>query len=175
MTTHAASTTRSRLTRAARTARTTVVALLAASMVTLGLGVLTTAPAQAAAADKWSKATYERQVQYWVNVRRKRAGLPALKLARCADRTADRWSQHLASTNSFYHQEMRVVLRACGARYAGETLGKGAISPKYLVTLWMRSPGHKAVLMARTPRHIGVGSYVNGNGQWVTAANFVRL
>jgi uncharacterized protein YkwD len=164
-----------RLVSTIRAARTALVAVLVTALATVGLGVLSTGTAQAAAADKWSKATYEQKVQYWVNVRRKKAGRPALKLARCADGTADRWAKHLATRNKFYHQDMKVVLRACDARYAGETLGKGAISPKYLVTLWMRSPGHKAILMSRSPRHIGIGSYVNGSGQWVTAANFVRL
>ena len=66
------------------------------------------------------------------------------------------------------------ILERCRAYYAGETLGKGASTPNRLVTMWMNSPPHRAVLLSRHATRIGVGAYVDANGAWVTAANFTR-
>ena len=66
-------------------------------------------------------------------------------------------------------------MRTCGARYVGETLGRGAISPRALVGLWMHSTPHRRVLLSRSPRHIGVGATPDRHGAWVVTANLMRL
>ncbi len=155
---------------------------LAAAVLAAGLTVAT-APASTAATPVMSEsatpsvepATYEQRVRVLVNRQRVAHGLPALRFVRCANGTATRWSRHLASTGSFYHQDMGQVLDACNATYAGETLGRGSITPRRLVRLWMESPGHKHILLTKYARRIGIGSVVDSHGQWVTAANFVRL
>lgn len=147
---------------------------LAATLATFGLSAVSS-PAQAAsAAMQMSADTYESRVQYHVNKKRAARGLPRLRLESCTDGTAERWASHLASTGEFYHQSMMTIINKCDAYYAGETLGRGAISPKKLVYLWMNSPAHKDVLLSRHARRIGVGSYL-ANGQWVTAANFTKF
>jgi uncharacterized protein YkwD len=160
----------------ARPLRTLFATLLATALCTVGLGVLSPATAaETSAAARWDKSTYERQVQRHINKKRTARGLSKLRVVRCADTTADRWSKHLARTDSFYHQDMGVVLERCDANYAGETLVKGAISPRRAVKLWMQSPGHRRILLSKQPRRVGIGSYVDAHGQWVTAANFVKL
>jgi uncharacterized protein YkwD len=151
---------------------------------------LTTAPASAAPAQSGasSKAvamamrspalapsTYEKRVQRWINKERRQRNLAPLRFARCADRTAERWSGHLARNNAFHHQSMQRVLKRCNARYAGETLGRGAIWPKRLVRMWMESDGHRHVLLSPNARRIGIGAKPDVHGRWVTAANFVRF
>ena len=69
---------------------------------------------------------------------------------------------------------MSYVLNRCDARYAGETLGRGTMSPRRLVTMWMRSPAHRSVLLSRKSRRIGVGVAPDRYGRWVITANFVR-
>jgi uncharacterized protein YkwD len=123
----------------------------------------------------YSDTYYEQGVQYWVNRVRKQHGLKALSFASCADGVAENWSTVLATTNSFYHQSMVKLLSRCHARYAGETLGKGSITPRTLVTMWMHSPPHRAVLMSRSPNRIGIGATPNASGEWVVAANFLKL
>jgi uncharacterized protein YkwD len=123
----------------------------------------------------FASSTYERKVQYWVNVQRRHHGLRALRLATCTDRVAERWSSHLASSDTFYHQSMTKAMYKCNAYYAGETLGRGSIKPRTLVTMWMHSPPHRHVLMSRSPRRIGVGATPNARGEWVTCANFMRF
>ncbi|MGZ4437370.1 MAG: CAP domain-containing protein [Nocardioides sp.] len=118
---------------------------------------------------------YEKRVQYWINVRRQQHGLGTLRLATCTDNVAEHWSSYLASTNSFYHQSMSTILNKCNAYYAGETLGRGSISPKRLVYLWMHSAEHRPILLSHYPRRIGIGAYPDSYGQWVVAADFMRF
>jgi uncharacterized protein YkwD len=119
--------------------------------------------------------TYEARVQRLVNVRRANHGLSRLRLAACADGTAEDWSRYLASRNQFFHQSMSTVLNRCGARYAGETLGRGAMTPRKLVRMWMHSPGHRAILLSSQSRRIGIGATPDAYGRWVVAANFIRF
>lgn len=119
--------------------------------------------------------TYEKRVQRQINRVRANRGLPRLRFQRCTDRLAERWSRHLASTDRFYHRSMRQVLRRCNAVYAGETLGRGAITPRRLVKMWLRSPGHRKILVSPKPRRIGVGAVRDAHGRWVTTANFTRF
>jgi uncharacterized protein YkwD len=170
---------------ALRPART----LLTAALVTvIGAGSLAAAPSTASAATAstavvtarsaspaLSSATYEQQVQYYVNAQRRKHGLRALTLASCTDTAAERCGAHLAATGGFYHQSMTDLLQRCHARYAGETLGRGQISPQTLVSMWMNSAPHRHVLMSASPTRIGIGSVPNAQGEWVTAANFMRF
>jgi uncharacterized protein YkwD len=128
-----------------------------------------------AARPAYSTSTYESQVKYYVNVERRKRGLPALRWASCTDAAAERWASYLASHNAFYHQSMTSLLRRCNARYAGETLAKGNITPRTLVTMWMNSPAHRHVMLSTSPRRIGIGAVPNSHGQWVVAANYMRF
>ncbi|MEO5711459.1 MAG: CAP domain-containing protein [Nocardioidaceae bacterium] len=164
--------------------------ILTAAVVTLvtAAGVTVAAPSTATAATPavslvakasvfpaYSDTYYEQGVQYWVNRVRKQHGLRALGFASCADGVAENWSTVLATTNSFYHQSMTKLLSRCHAFYAGETLGRGSITPRTLVTMWMHSPPHRAVLMSRSPNRIGIGATPSASGEWVVAANFLKL
>ncbi|MDX6299145.1 MAG: hypothetical protein QOF53_359 [Nocardioidaceae bacterium] len=122
-----------------------------------------------------SSRAYRRQVQRLVNSARRRHHLRPLRGSACAQRVAGRWSAHLAAERSLRHQSMRRLLRTCRARYVGETLGRGAISPSTLVGLWMHSTPHRRVLLSRSPRHIGIGATPDGHGAWVVAANLMRF
>ena len=121
-----------------------------------------------------SPDSYERRVHRVVNLRREALGLRALGKSACAAGTAGRWASHLALTDVLYHQSMSVVLRTCDASYAGETLGRGTMTPRQLVKMWMRSPDHRAILLSRKPRRVGIGASPDALGRYVVAANFVR-
>ncbi len=122
-----------------------------------------------------SSGSYEGQVGAAVNAVRRQHGLRSLTWQRCTDRMAEGWSAMLASTGGFYHRSMSTVLRGCHARYAGETLGRGQISPQTLVSMWMNSPAHRNVLLSSKATRLGVGATPNRNGEWVVAANFTRF
>lgn len=157
---------------------------LTISLVALGLMTASVAPASAAATTTLSMTTssmamapdtYEKRVQRQVNLRRANHGLRRLRISSCADNTAERWSRYLARRNEFFHQSMSDVLDTCNARYAGETLGRGSMTPRRLVRMWMHSPGHRAILLSSKSRRIGVGATPDSYGRWVVAANFVRF
>lgn len=167
-----------------RTATRLAICTLAAALGTVGLTGVATAPAhsvQTASAMtstgtmSVAPGTYEKRVQRIVNKRRAARGLPRLRLAACANGTAKRWADHLAASNEFYHQSMSTVLDQCNAQYAGETLGRGTMGPRKLVSMWMQSPTHKAVLVSSKSRRIGIGATPDAYGRWVVAANFVRF
>jgi uncharacterized protein YkwD len=154
--------------------------VLAAALVTVvtATGLVAVAPSTATARSAfpaYSANVYEQQVQYYVNVQRRAHHLAPLSMAGCADSVAERWSAYLAAHDAFYHQSMNRLLDKCDAYYAGETLGRGAITPKTLVSMWMHSPPHRAVLMSPSPRRIGIGATPNARGEWVVAANFMRF
>jgi uncharacterized protein YkwD len=165
-------------------ARRLFLALLTTSLVAAGTVTTAVAPAQAlqtqtltmaATRTATSPDVYERRVQRLVNHRRDAHGLRRLRMATCPDTVAEGWSRFLASNNEFFHQSMTDVLNQCNARYAGETLGRGSMTPRKLVRMWMESPGHRAVLLSTKSRRIGVGATPDAFGRWVVAANFVRF
>jgi uncharacterized protein YkwD len=169
---------------ALKTLTATLVTVVTLAGITAGPASSTAAPAKGSSVKlvaaravypAYSDAYYERGVQYWVNVQRKRHGLQPLRYAACTDAVAENWSGVLARSGGFYHQSMTRLLNRCHAYYAGETLGRGAITPKTLVTMWMHSAPHRHVLMSKSPTRIGIGATPNGNGEWVVAANFMRL
>lgn len=152
--------------------------ILASLLLSTGLTTISTVSAAAATSSSpavMSRAVYEKQVQHRVNVVRKAHGLPSLRLASCTDDVAERWNTHLAKNDLFYHQSMWDILDRCDATYAGETLGRGAITPQVLVRMWMHSAGHRAVLMSPLSRRIGVASQKDAFGRWVTTADFMRF
>jgi uncharacterized protein YkwD len=154
----------------------TVLAVTAAGLVTGSAG--TASSTETSGARVASSDTYEARVQRHLNRVRVRHGLRPLRFERCTDGLAESWSVRLATTRGLAHQDAGRMLSACRARWAAETLGRGAFSPKGLVRAWMRSPYHRAVLLSPKARRIGVGSrLVDGpaGDEWVTAATFTRF
>ena len=158
-----------------------LVVVLLTSLCALG-GTATVAPAVVSASinmyqgtPAMAPSTYERRVQYWINHRRRQHGLHRVRFASCTDRVAERWGRKLALHDEFFHQKLMRILVKCNAYYAGETLGRGAIAPKRLVYLWMHSPEHRAVLLSPHARRIGIGSYPDRYGRWVTAVDLMHF
>lgn len=147
---------------------------LAMTLSVVGLTTLGASPSSAGVSSL-SSGTYEKRVQKWINREREQRGLPHLRVQRCTDQSAESWARHLASRDAFYHQSMGRLLNRCDAYYAGETLGRGSIWPRRLVRMWMNSPPHRAVLLSRYAKRIGIGAVKDGHGQWLTAANFTQL
>lgn len=124
---------------------------------------------------RMSADAYEQRVQYFVNRKRTAHGLRPLRLESCTDGAAERWALALAARGILVHQSVGDIMATCNAYYAGETLGQGTFGPRGLVKSWMRSSLHRAVLLSKHARRIGVGTALTVSGQWVTAADFTRL
>ena len=155
-----------------------VIAALGLSTVTASASAAATAPVAqrtGTASPSMGAEDYEQRVRMWINKQRTKRHLPRLTFEDCTDGVAERWGSYLARTQSFFHQSMGKLLTTCRARYAGETLAKGQVTPRAIVQLWMDSPGHRAILLSQAPRRIGIGASVDATGTWVVAANFTRF
>lgn len=133
-------------------------------LLALGLG----SPTEAAARRHSSSAdvsaigpTYDRQVLALTNRARHKHGLPPLRAASCLDRFASGWTRHLAAADVFEHQALGPILRGCSRRTVGENIawGSGGLTPKQVVAMWMRSPGHRANILNRGFRYLGTDAW----------------
>ncbi|GAA1909600.1 CAP domain-containing protein [Nocardioides marmoribigeumensis] len=152
-----------------------IIAVLASGFAVLGG---TTASADAASLSyirSIAPNTYEARVITWINRERTARGLVPVKGQTCTDYYAERWSRYLGRSLTFFHQDLDPFFDRCHARYAGETLARGAVSPKEIVNLWMHSDGHRAILLSKSPRRIGVGAFLDSRGDWLVAADFTRF
>jgi uncharacterized protein YkwD len=160
------------------TARRILVALIA--VLASGLAVVggTSASADAASLSyvrSIAPDDYEHRVVSWINRERAARGLAKVTAQSCTDYYAERWSRYLGRNLEFFHQDLDPFFSRCRANYAGETLARGAVLPREIVRLWMESPGHRAILLSKNPRRIGVGAFLDSRGDWLVAADFTRF
>jgi uncharacterized protein YkwD len=114
-----------------------------------------------------SDETYEHAVACLVNVERARAGLADLHYDRRLARAASSFSSSMVREGFFDHvspEGSTLTQRAHAAGYPGGTLGEtigwgsGSLStPAAIVDGWMESPPHRAVLLSRLLRRVGIG------------------
>ena len=126
-----------------------------------------TAPPSSAAAQ--SEARAEAAVTCEINRQRRLRGLPALHRRGALARAGDRHATDMVRRGYFSHvspggQTMAARLRAAGYAHgrwaAGEVLAwgtRGRSTPAAVVAAWMRSAGHRAVLLDSRYRDVGVG------------------
>ena len=162
----------------AANARRILIAVVAVLTSVLAVVGGTTAGAEAASLDQIrsiSPDTYEARVITWINRERADHGLAPVRQQSCTDLYAERWSRYLSRNLEFFHQDLDPFFSRCNARYAGETLARGAVTPREIVQLWMNSDGHRAILLSKNPRRIGVGAFLDSRGDWLVAADFTRF
>jgi uncharacterized protein YkwD len=148
--------------------------LLAPLTLALALGATTGAQASPAACSHASAAvahaperSVSAAVRCLVNVQRAAHHLPALREATALRRAADRHSRDMVLRRFFAHVSpggATLTQRVRRAGYHGFTLGEdigwGTDSlgtPAAIVNAWMHSPPHRAVILHRSFREIGVG------------------
>lgn len=162
----------------AATARRILIAITAVLASTFAVVGGTTTSADAASLSyirSISPSDYESRVVAWINRQRDARGLAPVRAHSCTDYYAERWASYLGRNLEFFHQNLDPFFDKCHATYAGETLARGAVSPKEMVNLWMNSDGHRAILLSKNPRRIGVGAYLDSRGDWLVAADFTRF
>ena len=105
--------------------------------------------------------SYDTQVLAATNAARKRHGRAPLRAATCVDGFASRWARYLATNDAFRHQSLRPILVRCHRRTAGENIAysSGSLSAAKVVSMWMHSSGHRANILNRRFRYLGVDAY----------------
>ncbi|TNC26218.1 CAP domain-containing protein [Mumia zhuanghuii] len=112
---------------------------------------------------------YERRVVRHTNRQRRAHDRRTLKRSSCLNRYAQRAANRIAANGRLVHQDLKPVLRACGGWKVGENIAYGYRWPRHVVRAWMDSPGHRANILERRYRRIGVGVRRDSRGVvWVS-------
>lgn len=136
-----------------------IVAPSAASPDTDSTPITTTTPAQA------KEKRYERKVRTYTNKARNRHDRKDLRKAKCVDRFANRWARKMARRQELEHQDLTPILRRCNLSMVGENIAYGYPSGKAVVRGWMGSSGHRANILRRKYRLLGVGMARDDHGR----------
>jgi uncharacterized protein YkwD len=101
--------------------------------------------------------------------------LPVLRLVARLNRCAARHTRYLAQIGMLTHDSRdgtsaaTRIRRAYGARVIGETLAYGD-STGWIVSAWLHSAAHRAILLDPTYRVVGLGAVQDASGTiWATA------
>jgi len=137
------------------------VALVLCTLTTLLLAVFAAAaPAAQAGGPRFDAG--EREVVRAINRARSHHGLRRMYAGRRLARAADVHSRHMLRADSFGHGAFsQRVRRFVRYRRIGETIAMTSrCSARRVVRMWLNSPGHRAVLLSRGFRRVGVGRRV---------------
>jgi uncharacterized protein YkwD len=149
---------------------------------TLAIALVVALPAAATAGPGMNGT--EREVVRRLNDVRARQGLPRLYASRALGRAADRHSRDMLRSDFFDHYSSdgtpfdRRVRRHAKARRVGETLaaiGRRRGGAGTVVRMWMRSPPHRAIVLSRGFRRVGIArrwGRLGGAKQAVVTADF---
>lgn len=66
----------------------------------------------------------------------------------CLTQQASQWAAAMQRAGSLSHAQMSSRLSACGIQAGGEVVAAGQRTPAEVVDAWMRSPGHRAILLS---------------------------
>ena len=118
--------------------------------------------------------SYAEQVVKLVNEERAKAGLPALELKTDITSAANVRAKEIKQKFSHTRPDgssFSSVLREQGVSFrgSGENIAWGQKSPEQVMNAWMNSDGHRANILNKNFKNIGVGHYVYANGvnYWV--------
>jgi uncharacterized protein YkwD len=103
-------------------------------------------------------ANAERDAIERLNDIRRAQGLSALRPSESLHRSADRYARHMLAADYFGHAS-RIAVAGRFDR-AGETLALSSgwsIQPGLTISQWMNSPSHRALLLSRSFRWVGMG------------------
>lgn len=113
--------------------------------------------------------SYELQAVEVTNDHRDEHGLRRLRTDECLARFANRHAARMAQQQRLFHQDPSPVLRHCELSRVGENVAYGYSNGRTVVSGWMRSPGHRANILAPPFRLVAVGAVQSDTGRWYTA------
>jgi uncharacterized protein YkwD len=146
-----------------------LVVLVATLAVLVGTGGVPAAEARTPA------GKYAKQAFSATNANRADHGRKALKQSDCLKKAAARQARKMAQREQMFHQDLGAVLRRCNLNTAGENVAYGFPDGRSVVNDgWMESPGHRANILNRTFRLMGIGARKGHDGRWYVAQVFGR-
>ena len=104
-----------------------------------------------------------------LNQTRRTHGRPVLRLNATVSHRAWLHSRYMVQRNTLFHtRQLYAAVRAYRPSAWGENVGMAGVVTR-VRTLWMRSGGHRAILLDPRYRRVGVGIVQARGGVWVTA------
>lgn len=143
--------------------------LLPALLIAVALVVALLAVPPASAASAASSEGYVTQAESATNARREARGLRPLGSSACLQRFAVAQAERMARDNSLSHTEQKRILSACGLSRVGENVAQALSSDQggAVVRSWMRSSDHRANILARGFRTLGMAAVRRGDYWYV--------
>jgi len=155
-------------------------AALAAVLLTLLATLLPASPVQAhteqSAAQTASQpvARYQKQARVATNNKREAHDLVKLRSGTCVQRFARRQARRMANQERMFHQDLRQVLNRCNLSGVGENVACRYPTGRAVVRAWMRSEGHRANILNRGYRLLGMAMRRSDDGTPYAAQVFGR-
>ena len=118
--------------------------------------------------------SYAQQVLNLVNAERAKHNLAPLKLSSSVNKVAQAKADDMKKNNYFDHNSPTYgspfnMLKSFGVSYktAGENIAKGQKTPQAVVNAWMNSEGHRANILNKNFKELGVGYTGGSSPYWV--------
>ena len=108
------------------------------------------------------------------NVQRATRGRVPLRHQACVQKWAVRQARKMARQERMFHQDLARVAKDCRLSIAGENVAYGySTGRSVVVDGWMKSAGHRANILKRDYRLMGIGAR-RADGTWYVAQVFGR-
>jgi len=122
-----------------------------------------------------SAASYGRAAFVTTNAQRVKYDRVRLGHHACLQRFAARQAQRMATQKKMFHQDLAPIQKACNVGWVGENVAMGYPSGRAVVRQgWMKSAGHRANILNRKFRLMGLAARKGANGYWYAAQVFGR-
>lgn len=122
-----------------------------------------------------SAASYGQAAFTTTNKQRVKHDRVRLARSACLQRFAVRQARRMANQQKMFHQHLGPIQKACGVGWVGENVAMGYPNGwSVVVQGWMRSPGHRANILSRRFRLMGLAARKGANGSWYAAQVFGR-
>lgn len=156
-----------------RSIRTALVAC-AASVTTAAGTLATTVPLAPPAQAGVAAVEYQAEAFAVTNAQRLRYERIPLRHDACVQKWAVRQARKMARQERMFHQDLARVTGDCRLSLAGENVAYGYRTGRSVVRDgWMRSKGHRANILRRDYRLMGIGAR-RADGVWYVAQVFGR-
>lgn len=156
-----------------RPVRTALVACAASVAMAAGTVVATVTVAPPAQA-RVAAVEYQAEAFTVTNVQRLAHARVPLRHQACVQKWAVRQARKMARQERMFHQDLARVANDCRLSLAGENVAYGYPTGRSVVVDgWMKSKGHRANILKRDYRLMGIGARRAG-GTWYVAQVFGR-
>lgn len=142
---------------------------VAAVLLALAVALLPGAPAQAQSTDR-----YQRQARVLTNEERADHDRVRLRKQACVQRFARRHARRMAAEEEMFHQDLGRVMRRCDLSRVGENVAYGYPTGRAVVRAWMKSSGHRANILERRYRLLGMATRRDDDGDMYAVQVFGR-